>query len=62
MKLTIQRGFSVMNNVSTTLPHTTTTRSLFLVIESVKGDEVVYMENRLRVLVEPAQEDDGRSK
>ena len=59
VKLTIRRGFSVTHNVSTTLPHTTTPRTLFLVIESVKGDEVVYTEDRLRVLVEPAHEEQG---
>ena len=54
-KLVIKRGFNVMQNVSTMLPYTTTTRRLFMVINSQKGDEVVYTEDRLRVLVHPTQ-------
>ena len=62
VKLTIQRGFSVTHNVSIMLPHTATARSLFQVIESVKGDEVVYTEDRLHVLVAPAYEQEEQKE
>lgn len=61
-KLAIRSGFSVAHNVSIMLPNITTTRSLFVVINSVKGDKVVYTEDRLRVLVEPAQILHGESR
>jgi len=52
-RIAVQRGFSAHHNLSITLPDTGKPRQLWLVLESVRGDEVLFTEDRIHILVLP---------
>ena len=58
-KIHIQRGFSAQHNFTITLPDTDVKRDLWMILESIQDDAVLFTEDRIYVLVMPKPKSDG---